>query len=174
MTFPAHWTRITVSGTYLDNQGNPLAGTVRFDNSPVVEVALDGAIVTPTPIVATLDATGSFSLSGAHVAGARIHVNAKHHSPLDASLPSSGRLQISLITRRRALLDRLVSWARSRGAPFDGSRSEPTPADVRLAAREVGESVEVWTARVESAAFGPSPVDEATEQAIRSLEPRGR
>lgn len=60
MTFPTHWTRITVSGTYLDNQGNPLSGTVRFDGSPVVEIAIDGVIVTPTAIVATLDATGSF------------------------------------------------------------------------------------------------------------------
>lgn len=62
MTFPTHWTRITVSGTYLDNQGNPLSGTVRFDKSPVVEVAVDGVIVTPSAIVVTLDATGSFSV----------------------------------------------------------------------------------------------------------------
>jgi hypothetical protein len=155
-------------GVVLDaHDGTPIHDAVIHVRVP--SFAGDGVIASGSS-----DATGSFLLSGAHVAGARIHVNAKHHSPLDASLPSSGRLQISLITRRRALLDRLVSWARSRGAPFDGSRSEPTPADVRLAAREVGESVEVWTARVESAAFGPSPVDEATEQAIRSLEPRGR
>lgn len=62
MTFPAHWTRITISAIYEDNEGNPLTGSVRFDGSPVVQVALDGVIVKPLSITATLDATGSISV----------------------------------------------------------------------------------------------------------------
>ena len=39
----------------------------------------------------------------------------------------------ALVLRKRALLDRLVEWARRRGLPYD-ARPEPTPGHVRRAA----------------------------------------
>lgn len=61
MPIPASWTRITVSGTYLNFDGTPATGTVHF--TPKAEsLAIDERVVLPTPVVATLDASGSFSV----------------------------------------------------------------------------------------------------------------
>lgn len=55
-------TLITVQGTYLKPDGNPDSGTVTF-RSPVFDLAAnDQSIMSPGPLRAVLDNTGSFSL----------------------------------------------------------------------------------------------------------------
>jgi hypothetical protein len=77
-----------------------------------------------------------------------------------------------LVTRRRALLERLVRWARRRGAPFDSS-TEPTPGHVRrVAARSSVSEVEAWATKVEDAVYGPEKVTASVEQQVRAVEPR--
>jgi hypothetical protein len=103
--------------------------------------------------------------------GARLEVRAPFHVDLIRALPPPGRLSIALVQRRRALLDRLVAWARRAGAPWT-TPGEPTPGDVARVARRVGSgSVAGWAERLEVAAYGPEPVDEAAEQAVRAHEP---
>jgi hypothetical protein len=91
------------------------------------------------------------------------------HSALRRPLPSAGELDVALVLRKRALLDRLVAWARRRGRPFDG-RPEPTPGHVRrAAAAELG--VARWAEAVERAAYGEGLVDEEAQRAVDRLAP---
>ena len=84
-------------------------------------------------------------------------------------MPAPGELDVALVLRKRALLDRLVAWARSRGKPFDG-RAEPTPGHVRrAAAAEL--SVARWADAVERAAYGEGLVDEQAQQEVDRLAP---
>lgn len=92
------------------------------------------------------------------------------HSSERRALPRSGRLTIALVTRRRALLDRLVRWSRRAGPPFD-QVVEPTPADVLARSRE-RDDVASWALAVERAAFGPQAVDEEMDERVRGEEPR--
>lgn len=119
------------------------------------------------------DAQGAFeiALEEATPAEATLRVEGELHAAIEQSLPVPGELRIALVTRRRALLDRLVRWARTKGPPWDGAR-EPTPGHVRrLAARSEAEDVASWAGSVEQAAFGPLPVDRAAEGEVRAREP---
>jgi hypothetical protein len=103
--------------------------------------------------------------------GAEIVASSSTHSEERKGLPAGGTLRIALITRRRALLRRLVQWARIRGAPYD-AKPDPTPGQVRGSALSTGKpEVEAWARRVEDAAFGPGEVDAATEARVREVEP---
>ncbi|WP_156338928.1 carboxypeptidase regulatory-like domain-containing protein [Chondromyces crocatus] len=120
---------------------------------------------------ASSDQFGAFSLDAEPRQDARLIVDAPHHSTYTQALPSPSTLAISLVTRRRTLLDNLIHWARRRGAPFETS-PEPTPGHVRRAAnRSKDPDVERWAGWVEEAAFGPKVVDEHLENEIRSAEP---
>lgn len=91
------------------------------------------------------------------------------HAPLRRPLPPAGELDVALVLRRRALLDRLVAWARKRGKPFD-ARPEPTPGQVRRAAGSEF-TVARWADAVERAAFGGEVVDERAEGEVDRLAP---
>lgn len=105
---------------------------------------------------------------------ARLVVESELHSTFEQALPAPSVLAVALVTRRRALLERLVRWARRSGTPYDGP-PEPTPGHVRrVAARGDAAEVEAWARRVENAAFGNDPVDAAHEEEVRAAEPRGR
>ena len=78
-----------------------------------------------------------------------------------------GELSIALVLRRRALLARLVAWARKRGRPFD-VKPEPTPGHVRRAAAEDFQTAR-WADAVEQAVFGGGEVDARTEREIERL-----
>lgn len=118
------------------------------------------------------DHSGAFSVEVEHRADARLVVEAPLHSMHEQALPPPSRLGIMLVTRRRALLDRLVRWARRQGAPYEGP-PEPTPGHVRrVAGRSQDRDVEQWAARIEEAAFGPEAVEEPIEKEIRTSEPR--
>ena len=103
--------------------------------------------------------------------GAELVTHSSTHSEERKALPAGGTLRIALVTRRRALLRRFVSWARVRGRPYD-KKPDPTPRHVRAIAREQGRGEVVdWARAVERAAFGPGDVDEAVETQIRDVEP---
>ncbi|MFT3771943.1 MAG: carboxypeptidase-like regulatory domain-containing protein [Minicystis sp.] len=153
-------------------------GTVAdaHDGSPIAGASL--AIVAPsfqgdgTVGRTTADERGAFTLEGAYRNDARLVVTSPDHATHEQALPPPSVLRVALITRRRAILERLVRWARQRGAPFDGA-PEPTPGHVRrAAARASVAEVEAWAGHVEQAVYGPERVDEAREREIRGAEPR--
>jgi hypothetical protein len=62
VAFPASWALVTVIGSYLRPDGTPALGTVAFTAPGPIHTTAEHTFVTPRPIVATLDATGSFSV----------------------------------------------------------------------------------------------------------------
>lgn len=98
--------------------------------------------------------------------GTLVEVTAPFHATLVAPLPGPGVIELSLISRRRALLARLVRWAERRGKPWILTQGEPTPAHIaQVAAQESEPQVERWARGLEHLAFGPTPPDAASEQA---------
>lgn len=103
--------------------------------------------------------------------GARLRVSAPLHSEVERALPPQGRVNIALTSRRRAVLRRLVRWARALGSPWTRG-GEPTPGEIAtLAARRGDPRTARWAADVQAAAFGGEPVDAAVEAALRAAEP---
>lgn len=110
---------------------------------------------------------GSFNAeSSAFPTGTLVEVMAPFHATLTAALPGPGVLELSLISRRRALVERLVRWAERQGKPWIRPNSEPTPSEVaRVASNEAEPEVERWARGLERLAFGAAPPDGAAEQA---------
>jgi hypothetical protein len=147
------------------HEGAPVAGATLLIIAP--SFAGDGVVAR-----AVTDERGAFLLDAQHRSDARLVVEAPFHSTHEQALPPPSTLGVALVTRRRALLDRLVRWARRQGAPFDGS-PEPTPGHVRrVAARRNATEIEAWARKVEAAAYSPEPVGEELERGVRSTEPR--
>ncbi len=126
---------------------------------------------------AIADEHGAFSFEPTNVRDGRLLVRAELHSTYEQALPQPSALHVALITRRRALLDRLVRWARNQGSPFDAP-AEPTPGHIRRVAGRLqmqeGERwvpVDAWAQQVESVAYGPEPVRADQEAAVRAAEP---
>lgn len=116
------------------------------------------------------DAGGTFVLAPLQaLPGDELVAEGAQHAPLRGPVPGAGVLDIALVLRKRALLERLVHWARGRGAPFD-ARPEATPGHVRRAA---GAQLAVarWADAVERAAYGGQPVDAAAQAAVERLAP---
>jgi hypothetical protein len=153
-------------GTVADaHDGSPIAGAELSVVAP--SFSGDGVVAR-----ATSDEKGAFTIEGSYKGDARLVVSSPDHTTHEQALPPPSVLRVALVTRRRALLERLVRWARQRGAPFDGA-PEPTPGHVRrAAARHDAADVEVWAGRVEQAVYGPERVDEAREREAREAEPR--
>lgn len=152
------------------HDGGPLAGIEVSVSRPTFEAT--GVLAT-----ATTDEAGAFvlELDGGGAGGASneatLRAEGALHAAIEQTLPPPGEVRIALVTRRRALLDRLVRWARAKGSPWDGPR-EPTPGHVRrVAARSDADGIEQWAGSIEHAAFGPAPVDRAVEQELRKREP---
>lgn len=149
--------------------------------------AIEGARVTlVVPVFDGEGVAGSFltgvdgSFQIAHVPaakqeGARLVAAARHHATLTQPVPPDGTLAVYLVSRRRALLDRLVRWAREAGRPWSRRRGgEPTPLDVAETANHFNHGdVAAWAAAVEEAAFGPVAPDEVREKEIVAREPAG-
>lgn len=123
---------------------------------------------------ARTDADGHFELVGAgpsapNATGAQLVAEARLHARHTQALPRPGELSIALVARKRAVLARLVAWARHAGHPFD-ARPEPTPGHVRrAAARDAGTAR--WADAIEQAAFGRGDVDADVEAHIDRLRP---
>lgn len=101
---------------------------------------------------------------------ARLVIDAPLHVSLRKRLPPSGEIEIALVSRKRAVLDRLVEWARLRGKPFD-ARPEPTPGHVQRAAGKAADVAE-WAEAIERAAYDDGDVDARVEQEIDALAPK--
>jgi hypothetical protein len=118
------------------------------------------------------DGDGRFELVYDEVrADDELVVDGPLHASLRQSPPPSGEIVVALVLRKRKLLERLVAWARLRGAPFD-VKPEATPGHVRRAAGE-DFSTARWADAVEKAAYGGAAVDAAAEAEIERLEPAG-
>lgn len=103
--------------------------------------------------------------------GAVIEVAARWHSRHSAPLPAPGVLVLELVSRRRALLQRLVEWAAKRGSPWTAS-GEPTPGHVaRTAEQESNSDIARWALETEEAAYGPNRPDAAAEERVTTHEP---
>ena len=117
------------------------------------------------------DPRGAFELP--HIEGIvgdeQMSVEAPLHARLVQPLPPAGELSIALVLRRRALLQRLVGWARKRGRPFD-VKPEPTPGHVRRAAADDFQTAR-WADAVERAVFGGGDVDARMEGEIERMAP---
>ena len=61
MALPNNLTTITVTGTYLDIAGNPIAGQVKFTPRAVLKNVTSNIILINSTITVTLDANGAFS-----------------------------------------------------------------------------------------------------------------
>src|SRR5208283_5709207 len=99
--------------------------------------------------------------------GDQITVEGALHARVVRSAPARGILEVALVSRRRAVLRRLVDWAKRRGGRFD-AMADPTPAQVRRAAGEDARAAR-WAGAVEAAAFGPGTVDASVEAEIDRL-----
>jgi hypothetical protein len=112
----------------------------------------------------------AFELETAPPQDAELVVEAPLHVDLRQKLPAGGILEIAVVSRRRKLLERLVSWARRRGPPYD-VRPEPTPAQVARAAESGNPAVAEWAGAVEQAAFDAGDVDARVEAEVNALDP---
>lgn len=99
-----------------------------------------------------------------------LRIEAPYHVDHEQVVPPPGELRVALVSRRRALLSRLVRWARRRGAPIDRLRPEPTPSHVARSASG-DPAVAAWANATERAAFGPEPVDREREGEVLRLAP---
>jgi hypothetical protein len=103
--------------------------------------------------------------------GAQLRVSSRLHSELLRPLPPQGRVFLTLASRKRALLERLVRWARAAGPPWHRS-AEPTPAEVADVALRRGErETALWAEGVQAAAFAGADVEEHHEAALKAREP---
>ncbi|HEY8079148.1 MAG TPA: hypothetical protein VIF62_33680, partial [Labilithrix sp.] len=121
-----------------------------------------------------VDARGRFTLAGDYAldGGEQMAAEGPLHARHVQAVPAAGELSIALVLRRRALLARLVKWAKRAGAPFD-HRPEPTPGHVRRAAGDDFKTAR-WADAVERAVFADNEVDARTEREIDRLEPSAR
>ncbi len=119
---------------------------------------------------ATSDASGRFALPPIDVhPGDDLVADGALHAPLRGPLPPPGELAVALVSRRRALVDALVTWARRRGPPYVAA-PDPTPAHVqRAAGANVG--VARWARAVERAAYGADVVDRHSQAEVDELAP---
>lgn len=160
---PAGW-----AGSIVDaHDGRPIAGAR-------VELVLPSFRGTGTRVSAVADEAGRFELPPLQdplPEGARMRVWASLHSDVERPLPPQGRVTIALTSRRRAVLRRLVRWARALGAPWVRG-AEPTPGEVAdMAMRRGDPRTARWAEDVQAAVFGDAPVDAAVEASLRAAEP---
>lgn len=147
------------------HEGTPVAGASVW----IERGSFDGRSVLGTT---TTDADGRFvlqepagGLSSGEMLGAESRLHTRHVQPL----PGPGELSISLVLRRRALLGRMVAWARRAGGAFD-VKPEPTPGHVKRAAGDDFRTAR-WADEVERAVFGAGEIDARAEAEIDRLAP---
>jgi hypothetical protein len=118
----------------------------------------------------TSDDAGAFRLAPFDAnTGDELVAEGPLHAPIRRPLPPAGELRVALVLRRRALLERLVDWARRRGRPYD-AKPDPTPGHVRRAAGPEF-SIARWADAVERAAYGGGAVDERAQAEVDRLAP---
>jgi hypothetical protein len=149
------------------HEGTPVAGA----RVSIVVPAFDGEGIAASYVAGADGAFALMHVEAARNEGARLVVTAPFHSTLSGPTPPDGVLTVCLLSRRRALLDRLVGWASRAGRPW-ARRKEPTPLEIAEVARHRREpEVAGWAAEVDEAAYGPRPPDERREHDIVTREP---
>jgi hypothetical protein len=106
--------------------------------------------------VANTDASGGFVLHGPGSLpdGTRLVVSAPGYSTWSERVPPHGVLRVTLVQRRRRLLETLVRWSERRGRPWRQT-ADATPGAVARTAELQGDiEASRWAARLEQAAFG--------------------
>jgi hypothetical protein len=154
----------TWNGRVVDgHEGIPLAG---------VRVALERPGFERAEIVAdtTSGPNGAFVLAPVEVKpGDRLMAEGPLHGVHRTPAPPFGEVRVVLVSRRRALLDRLVGWARRKGRPYD-AHPEPTPGHVQRMARS-GDEARAWAEAVERAAYSGDAIDAQREAEVDRLAP---
>jgi hypothetical protein len=119
---------------------------------------------------AEADAQGRFSLAVDWDATRALVVESPWHASLERPLPKPGRVTLALVSRRRALLGRLVEVARKLGhGPPAGA--EPTPAQIaRAFDGQLRAGGAAWARAVESAVFGHQPPGAREEAELSAME----
>ncbi len=150
---PQGWT-----GTVVDaHDGLAVAGAH-------VSIERAGFEHTQTIVETASDPAGAFALPAVDARpGDELVAEGPLHAALRRPVPRSGHLAIALSQRRRALLERLVGWA----------RAELTPAQVRQAAGADG-AIARWADAVERAAYGGEVIDKRAENEVDGLAPEER
>jgi hypothetical protein len=121
-------------------------------------------------VEAIADSDGAFVLAATGTRpGDRLVTEGRLHAAHDVPAPPFGEIRIALVSRRRALLDRLVAWARRKGRPYDAT-PEPTPGHVQRMAR-AGDAVRAWAEAIEHAAYSGEAIDAAGEAEVDRLGP---
>jgi hypothetical protein len=147
------------------------------DGTPVVgaRVALERPTFERADVViqTTSDNTGRFALEAVEARpGDEFVASGALHDALRRPVPARGELTVTLVLRRRAIVDRLVHWARRRGGRFD-ALPDATPGHVRRAAAGSDATVARWADAVERAAYGEGVVDEGAQAQVDDLAPKG-
>lgn len=129
-------------------------------------------------IETTTDRNGLFSLPDAETnfpSEAELTICAPEHSPLNVTFARGRYASVTLTSRRRHLLARLVHKASSYGLIEPNHSGAPTPTRILHAARRRNLlQFAVWAQRVRSAAYGPTRLDAASEQRVLDEEPDPR
>ena len=63
MALTPNLSTVTIAGTYVDIQGNPIAGQVKFTPRAIIKDVTANQVIIPRVISATLDTNGSFSVT---------------------------------------------------------------------------------------------------------------
>jgi hypothetical protein len=139
-----------------------------------VQAALPSLRDQPLGVSTLTDAAGYFVLPALPEPipeGAQLLVLAPLHSDFQRALPPQGRVDVTLTSRRRALLGRLVRWAKAAGPPWHRS-AEPTPGEVLdVALRRGDPKAARWAEGIQEAAFSLGDVDAQREAALHEQEP---
>jgi hypothetical protein len=117
---------------------------------------------------ATTDGQGRFEFEGDWTPTLALQAMAPWHVAVERPLPKPGRLALGLVSRRRALLERLATTARRL---LPEQPQEPTPE--QLARHYEGRSREGgarWARAVEAAVFGQAPVGVKEEAQLSEPE----
>jgi len=160
---PSGW-----SGTVRDaHDGRPIAGARVTASLPSLRAQAHG-------VSSISDAQGHYALPSLREPipeGAQLSVTARLHSDFQRPLPPQGRVDVTLTSRRRALLGRLVRWARAAGPPWHRA-TEPTPGEIAdVAVRRGDLDTARWAESVQAAAFDQAEVDREREAAVQEVEP---
>jgi hypothetical protein len=136
----------------------------------LVRVLLGDFLGQRVVIETVTDGQGRFSLHGAYDASHRMVIESEFHSLLERPMPMPGRMTVTLMTRRRALLERLVIAVKKAGGVW-GESKEPTPNQVaKVAQANYQEKPAAWAKAVDESTYGPHEVDREKEAQVIALE----
>ncbi|MCS6900532.1 MAG: hypothetical protein RMJ98_13180 [Myxococcales bacterium] len=116
----------------------------------------------------TTNERGRFHLDGAWAPTLTLQVTAPWHVPVERPLPKPGRIFLGLVSRRRALLERVALVARRL---LPEHPQEPTPEQLaRYYEHHARPGEACWARAVEAIVFGRDPVGAREEAQLSAME----